>query len=249
MKRPKRLARRLIGRFALAGLAGGVLWWTARSLCGAGDTAGLCGWDTIERVEVRGTVRLNADQVRAWAAVPLGAHLWTTKGEQLVARLEGRPWVKAVTITKRFPDTLVIEVAECVPAAVAATDRGRVLVDADGWAIGPASLAHGFPVIVGASTSRPERLRLAARILAGFRAADVSLAPIDSLVIDVANPDDPVVRLPDGIHVRIGRGGFVEKWRRVQAIADNATERIPSPRLVDLRFPDRAVVTGWDRAL
>jgi len=249
MRRPKRRARRLIGWLVLAGVAGGLLWGAASSVCDAGDTAGLCGWDQIERVEVRGTVRLDADQVRAWAAVPLGTPLWTAEGEKIAARLEGRPWIKAVTVTKRFPDTVVIEVAERVPAAVAANDRGRVLVDADGLVIGPTTLTHGFPVIVGASASRPEGLRLGARILKGFLAANVSLAPIDSLVIDVTNPDDPQAELPGAMRVRLGRGEFAEKWRRVQAIADNATDRMPSPRAVDLRFPDRAVVTAWDRAL
>jgi hypothetical protein len=57
------------------------------------------------------------------------------------------------------------------------------------------------------------------------------------------------VQLPGALRVRLGRGEFAEKWRRVQAIADNAADRIPSPRAVDLRFPDRAVVTAWDRAL
>lgn len=225
-----------------------MVWLAARNICGIGATDGLCGWDTIEQVDIRGTVRLDAAQVRAWAGVPLGAPLSATDGEKIVARLEGRPWVKAVTVTKRFPDTVVIEVAERVPAAVAATDRGRVLVDNDGLVIGPTTLAHGFPVIVGAD-SRPERLRLAARILTGFRAADVSLAPIHVLVVDVTNADDPVVQLPGDMRVRLGRGEFAEKWRRVEAIADNAAGRIPSPRMVDLRFADRAVVTARDRAL
>jgi cell division protein FtsQ len=239
----------VIGWLLLSAVGGGVVWWAGTRLCGTDGRAGLCGWDTIERVEVRGTVRLDADQVRVWAAVPLGTPLWGTEGEKVVARLEGRPWVKAVTVTKRFPDTVVIEVAERVPAAVAATDRGRVLVDADGLVIGPTTLDRGFPVILGASASRPERLRLAARILTGFRAAGVSVVPIDSLIIDVTNTDDPVIQLPGAIRVRLGRGEFAEKWRRVQAIADNAADRIPSPRVVDLRFPDRAVVTAWDGAL
>ncbi len=249
MKRPRRRARRLVGWLVLCTIAGGVLWLASRAVCGMGKNVILCDWDAIELVEVRGTVRLAANQVRAWAAVPLGAPLWATDGDQIVARLEGRPWIRSVTVTKRFPDTVIIDVTERVPTAVAETNRGRVLVDADGSVIGPTALAQGFPVIVGAPVSRPERLRIAARILAGYRAADVSAAPIDSLVIDVTNPDDPVVRLPGAMRVRLGRGEFAEKWRRVQAIHDNAAARIPSPRVVDLRFSDRAVVTAWDGAL
>jgi hypothetical protein len=47
----------------------------------------------------------------------------------------------------------------------------------------------------------------------------------------------------------LGRGEFAEKWRRIEAIAANAADRVPNPRMVDLRFPDRAVVTALDRTL
>lgn len=237
----------MIGWLVLGAMACGVSWGVGRALCGV--EGGLCGWDTIERVEVRGTVRLAASQVRAWAAVPLGEPLWVTEGSEIMSRLEGRPWIRSVTVTKRFPDTVVIEVTERVPTAVATSDRSRLLVDADGSVIGPTTLSQGFPLILGASASRPERLRIAARILAGFRAADVSVAPLESMVIDVGNPDDPVVQLSGEMRVRLGRGEFAEKWRRVQAIYDNAADRIPIPRVVDLRFADRAVVTAWDGAL
>ncbi len=246
MKRPRRLGRRLIGWSVVCAAAGSALWGAWLGVCGG---VGLCGWDTIERVEVRGAARLDANQVRAWAAVPLGKPLWATDGDAIVARLDGRPWIRSATVTKRFPDTVIIEVTERVPTLVAETPRGRVLVDADGSVIGPTALGQGFPVIVGASTARADRLRIAARIVAGFRAADVSAASLDSLVIDVTSPDDPVVQLPGHLRVRIGRGEFAEKWRRVQAIFDNAAARIPSPRVVDLRFSDRAVVTAWDGAL
>lgn len=246
MKR-KRRGRRAIGWLVLGAIACGALWGAGRALCGV--EGGLCGWDAIARVEVRGTARLTAGQVRAWAAVPMGAPLWVTEGGEIMARLEGRPWIRSVTVSKRFPDTVVIDVTERVPTAVASSDRSRLLVDADGAVIGPTTASQGFPLILGASAARPERLRIAARILAGFRAADVSVAPLESVVIDVGDPDDPVVQLAGELRVRLGRGEFAEKWRRVQAIHDNAAHRIPNPRVVDLRFADRAVVSAWDGAL
>lgn len=221
--------------------------WSWSAVCGTG--AGLCGWDVIERVEIRGTVRLDERQVRAWAAVPMGASLWTLDGDEVVARLDGRPWVRAATVGKRFPDTVVITVTERVPAAVAVTDRGRVLVDADGRVIGPTALDRGFPVVRGGAAVRPEALVTAAQILAAFRVAEVRIAAVESLVIDVSTPDDPIVELPGAMRVRFGREGFIEKWRRVQAIRGNVALRITGPKMVDLRFSDRAVVSEWSGAL
>jgi hypothetical protein len=67
-------------------------------------------------------------------------------------------------------------------------------------------------------------------------------------VIDVSNPDDPIVELPGALRVRFGREGFAEKWRRLQAIQAPSSYRIVGPRLVDVRFPDRAVVSEWSGA-
>jgi cell division septal protein FtsQ len=150
-----------------------------------------------------------------------------------------------VTVRKRFPHAVVLDVSERVPVAVAVSNRGRMLLDADGRVIGPTAIDRGFPVVRGGAVVRPEGLAAAAQILAAFRVAGVSLAAIESLVIDVSNPDDPIVGLPGALRVRFGRDGYAEKWRRVQAIEEPSSARIAGPRLVDVRFSDRAVVSEW----
>lgn len=249
MKRPRRRTGRLVLRVAVCAAAGGAGLWLAWTTVCEREPVGLCGLDAIERIEVRGAVRLDPAQVKAWAGVRLGMPLWAVDGDAIAARLDGRPWIQSVTVTKRFPDALVIHVRERVPVAVAATARGRVLVDAEGTVIGPTTIDRGFPLILAGSVSRREALAVAVRIVEAFRAADVSVVPLDAVVIDVTDPDDPVVRLSAAMHVRLGRGGYAEKWRRMQAIADNAAEHIPGPRLLDLRFADRAVVTARDGVL
>ncbi|MFZ5864128.1 MAG: cell division protein FtsQ/DivIB [Nitrospirota bacterium] len=247
MKRRGRV-RRFLGSVVLC--AGGVViaGWTVNAVCWVEGRDGLCGLDAIEQVDVRGTVRLTERQVREWAAVPMGASLWNLDGEQIASRLDGRSWIRAVTVRKRFPHAVVLDVTERVPAAVAVTDRGRVLLDADGLVIGPTAIDRGFPVVRGGAIVRPEGLAAAAHILAGFRVAAVSLAAIESVVIDVSHPEDPIVELPGALRVRFGRDRFAEKWRRVQAI-QAASSGPAVPRMVDVRFSDRAVVSEWSGAL
>jgi hypothetical protein len=115
--------------------------------------------------------------------------------------------------------------------------------------IGLTALDRGFPVVRGGVAVRPAALVTAAQILAAFRVAEVRIAAIESVVIDVSTPDDPIVELPDALRVRFGREGFIEKWRRVQAIRENVALRIAGPKVVDLRFSDRAVVSEWSGAL
>jgi hypothetical protein len=123
-------------------------------------------------VEVEGTVRLDPAQVRAWAQIPKRTGLWALAPEPIVARLERRAWINTVFIRKRFPNTLVIEVVERVPTAVAQTERGAVLIDAEGAVLEPTRLDTGFPLVVGASLKRPEGLAVAADLLAGLHAVD-----------------------------------------------------------------------------
>jgi len=67
---------------------------------------------------------------------------------------------------------------------------------------------------------------------------------LDALVVDVASPEDLTVLLPNGTRVRFGRGDYVEKWRQYVRIHSDVARRVSGTRIVDLRFQDRAVVTG-----
>ena len=244
MSRPRR-SRRLIGTAGAAVVVGAavIVWW--------GDgwslpefEVGALGWDRLDRVEVSGAVRLSPDQVRAWADVPMGTGLWSLDPDLIVSRVAGRPWIRTVAIRKRFPGTLLIDVVERVPAAVARMERGWVLVDEEGRVIERTLLDRGFPRIVGASEKRPEGLAAAASVLEGFRAADPAFLRGEDLVVDVAAPRDPIVTLPNGSRVRFGEGDYADKWRRYVAVHADVAQRLPGDRIVDLRFPGRAVVAS-----
>ena len=225
-----------IGSVALVGVAVS-LWWTA------------AGWDAIERVDVSGASRLTSDQVRAWADVPRGASLWTLDPHPIVARLERRPWLKTVTIHKRFPHTIAIDVTERVPIAIVVPDPGTprrapMWIDDEGVMLDVARSDRGFPLVHSAPVNRPEGLAAAGKVLSAFRALNTSLFPLDALVVDVASPEDLTVLLPNGTRVRFGRGDYVEKWRQYVRIHSDVARRVSGTRIVDLRFQDRAVVTG-----
>jgi cell division protein FtsQ len=234
--------RRAIVVFALGVVGLGVAWglgaWLVESALDA------LGWDAIARVEVEGTVRLEPAQVRVWAEIPKRTGLWALAPEPIVARLERRAWINTVFVRKRFPNTLVIEVVERIPTAVAQTERGAVLIDAEGAVLEPTRLDTGFPLVVGASLKRPEGLAVAADLLAGLHAVDSTVFRAADVVVDVTAVRDPIVRLPGGSRVRFGEGDYAAKWRRYLAIHVDVVARVPGARLVDVRFHDRAVVTG-----
>lgn len=227
----------------LGGAAVGA-WWAFGAACGTPRSGGLCGWDAVHYVDVRGVVRLTPEQVRAWAAVPPGAGLIGLDTAPIIARLDRRPWVREVAIHKRVPGTLVIEVVERVPTALAKTDRGFFLLDADGTLIEPTRLDRGFPIVVGGSLSQRGVFAAAAAVLRGYHAAGSPAVGGADLVIDVTTPRDPQALLPGPVRVRFGGGGYEAKWRRYAAIHREVLGRARGPQLVDMRFQDRAVVTA-----
>lgn len=225
-----------IGGLALLGTAAGI-WWTTT------------GWDAIERVEVNGTSRLSSDQVGTWAGVPRGVGLWALDPRPIAARLERRPWIKTVTVHKRFPHTLVLDVTERVPIAIVAADQGTpwrtpVWIDDEGAVLDVSRSDRGFPIVRGATAKPADGLVTAAKVLSAFRTLDTSLFPVEALVVDVSAPEDLTVLLPNGTRVRFGQGDYVEKWRQYVRIHTDVARRMPGTRVVDLRFQDRAVVTG-----
>lgn len=202
------------------------------------------GWDAVDHIEVRGTGRLAAANVRAWAGIPRAAGLWGIEAEPIVLRLEQHAWIESAAVHKRFPGTIVIDIKERIPAALARMGRGSVLIDRNGVVLEPTLLDRGFPIIVGASEKRPEGLATAAAVLEGFRALAPAELRAEDLVIDVTSPRDPVVMLPDGSRVRFGHGEYGDKWRRYVAVHQDLRRRASGARVVDLRFRDRVVVAS-----
>ncbi len=132
--------------FALAGL--GIIAGVAWALLGSRLLV-------VRSVMVKGTHLVSTSQVIAAAAVPLGTPLIRVNTAQVVQRVEAIRQVASATVTKDWPDHLVITVRERVPVvAVRMAAGGYDLVDPDG-------------VIVRWATARPAALPLFLTTVAG----------------------------------------------------------------------------------
>lgn len=84
------------------------------------------------QVRVTGAVTLTEQEVRAAAAVPLGVPLARVDTAAVAERVRTLPDVAEVTVKRRWPHTVAVDVTERVPVAVASSPQGDVLVDATG---------------------------------------------------------------------------------------------------------------------
>ena len=109
----------------------------------------------VRSVQVAGELhRLDADQVERVARVPRGGSLALLDTGPIEARIRALAPVADVDVSRKFPNTVRIEVTERIPVAVLDSPEGRRLVDAEGVAYASAGAgAEGKYLVV--ETSNP----------------------------------------------------------------------------------------------
>lgn len=179
--------------FALAGL--GVLAGVAWALLGSRLLV-------VRSVTVTGTHLVSPAQVRAAADVPDGTSLVGVNTAQVAQRVEAIRQVASATVTKDWPDRLVITVRERVPVmAVRMAGGGYDLVDPTGvivrWST---SRAAGLPLYLtslpGSALRGDPSLAAAAAVLAELPSwLSRQVAEVSAAGPAAASPGDPQVTL------------------------------------------------------
>ena len=104
----------------------------------------------ITTIEVRGNHHLSTDQIRAELPARAGDNVFATNLGGLVRELRAEPWIAKASAHRILPHTIVIEVVEHEPAAVADLG-GLYLVDASGHPFKRYAIEDGagLPIITG----------------------------------------------------------------------------------------------------
>lgn len=173
-KRRKKLARRLpvsearVNRWAaiafglfLALIAAVVLVALDvpnRVLTSIGEGIGRAGF-TVKRVDVVGIRNMESAPVYRIALDQKSRAMPLVDADAIRERLLRFGWVKDARVSRRLPDTLVIDIVEREPAALW-QDEGRLaLIDADGRVIDRVSVTQmpDLPLLIGPAANRHER--------------------------------------------------------------------------------------------
>lgn len=89
-------------------------------------------WFIAQGVTVTGNSRLTVEQISAVAAVPIGNSLMSINTAAMTEQLMELTEIKVVTVERGWPHTILIQVTERTPIAVAATLSGFNLIDSEG---------------------------------------------------------------------------------------------------------------------
>jgi len=239
----RRRHRRLVGVAALT------------LVVGAGAVTVLSPLAGVRTIEVTGASRTGSDAVRSATGLGSGAPLVRIDISAVAARVAAMPWVRRVTVERRWPRTVVLTVEERTAVAVTPcqTVPEGCLVDRSGRVLGPlvpddgttVTLPRlvGLPVAGGPGAQLPESSQGALAVAAVLPSA---LRPLVAGVrgegaevsLDLDAPGrasgPPVVRLgpPDRVPEKLTAAATVLARTSVNTVA-----------VLDVRVPDAPALT------
>lgn len=105
----------------------------------------------LENLVVRSDGRLRADHVRQYARIQEGMGLFEFSLADVRSALLSIPIVESVSLERRLPDTLIVEIRERVPVARLQAESPRFLfsIDRHGVLLAPAPQDSTLPLITG----------------------------------------------------------------------------------------------------
>lgn len=233
--RKRSLALRLLKPFSLALLL-------------VASPAALAAWVltspefTLQEVSIEGAYRVPEAWVRAELAPLAGRSLVELPAARAEQRLEAHPWVRSVTVRKRLPNRLEIDIEERRPAALLNRDGELYYVDLDGIAFAPfdPSMESSDLLLVSGSSRSPElreAMTLATRLVALDGELGAGLSEVEVLnhrdfrLYTAALPFPLVISSRDV-------GPRLESLHQVLPMLEH---RLDSVGAIDLRF-DRYIV-------
>jgi cell division protein FtsQ len=151
-----RLAAWAFGLFVLiiAGVALVALDVPAKLGEAAGEAVGDAGF-RVKSVDVQGLKQMDPRPVYDIALDQRTTAMPLVDVSGIRERLLQFGWVKDARVSRRFPDTLVIDIVERTPAALWQNDEGLSLIDAQGVVLDrvPVSQMPDLPLLVGAGAN------------------------------------------------------------------------------------------------
>lgn len=178
----------------------------------------------VESVEIVGGKRLSTAQITELAALPRDVTLLRLPTKQIESRLERNPWISSAEVTRDFPDTVRIRVAERTPAAlVGVNSKSRWLVDRAGvWLAAQSTSATSTLILVrdvdgldpvAGKRTQSETLLNALAVLSRL---DKGLAP-RIRAVSAPSIDKTALVTRDGVEVFVGTADDIVRKQQVAA--------------------------------
>jgi len=193
----------------------------------------------VKQIEIAGAAHTPREAIDAVTWRYVGANLFDLDIARVQADLRSVPWIRAVNIEKKLPDTLRINVTERRAVALLQDGDRLSYVDEDGIRFADLSPAVGdddLPVIAGATGDELARVVAFLRVL---RTSDPALFSRISEVRPIVPGGFALFDRELAAFVYANPDDVSAKWRNLHGIVRADRLRI---QYADLRFADRIVI-------
>ena len=194
----------------------------------------------LRSIAVEGTRFMSPESVIERLAVDTSQSVWDDT-EPLAARLRAMPQVAEVTISRKLPGRLVVNIRENLPVALAPSPRGLEAVDSAGVVlpIDPASIDLDLPVanqrdksILSLLTDTRARNPMLYR-----RISEIARDGKDSFVLHLA----PSLTSEATLKVRASVGVSVSRLADIFPVESDLIRRRANVAELDLRYRDQVI--------
>jgi cell division septal protein FtsQ len=204
----------------------------------------------VKEIHVEGATLLGPEAVLKLGGLEPGRPILDYSIRRACRDLTNNPMIRAATITRRLPNTLVVRIVERVPIAQLSAGDKLFLVDADGFLLtesdAPDTLPHITGVYVKIEDPTPgtriknDKIAAGLQVLRLCRASSIpSLMPVE--LVDVHNLRNIQLRAkvgprtPKGTVFLLGDGEFGQRLARLEKALQEMSEPITKTK-VDLRL-------------
>jgi cell division protein FtsQ len=153
----RRVSGWLLGAMLLAFLLAVLVAFKVPQMAGIalGETVGHAGF-TVKRIEPKGLSRMRPMQVYDAASTQMGLAMPLVDLEGTRLQLLRFGWVQDARVSRRLPDTLVVDIVERRPAAIWQNNQKLTLIDRDGIVLEPVDIAAmpDLPLVIGPAANQ-----------------------------------------------------------------------------------------------
>lgn len=153
----RRIGSWILAGMAVAAIVAALLVFRVPQLVGGAISEGIgsAGF-TMSRVEIRGAQRVSRLDIYNIAFDQASTSMPSIDLDATRARLLQFGWIKEARVSRRLPDTLVIDVVERQPAAIWQHNQQLNLIDVEGVVLEPVRLEAmpDLPLVIGANANR-----------------------------------------------------------------------------------------------
>ena len=199
-----------------------------------------------DAITIQGLVYTARGKVQRVFAGDFDRSIFAIPLEERRRRLMGIDWIEEATVSRVWPDRLIVRVRERKPVAFVATPGRVLLIDVHGVLLDqPPQSQFSFPVLTGAreDETEPQR-RDHVRAFLEFE-EDMGYLSKSVSEVDATDPDNiRIIAQVDSraVNLLMGDGGFARHFQNFVAHYPEIRKRSPEARTFDLRLDDRITV-------